>query len=79
MNYEIKQQVQRGVHVLYDRLFFFLESWGQQSMIMALQFAELSYSKLDSDRSLYLTLILFDLYLVGTKPNEWYSQLHFSN
>lgn len=34
--------------------FFFLESWGQQSMIMALQFAELSYSKLNSDRSLYL-------------------------
>ena len=34
--------------------FFFLESWGQQSLIMAMQFAQLSYSKLDSDRSLYL-------------------------
>ena len=34
--------------------FLFLESWGQQSMIMAMQFAQLNYSKLDSDRSLYL-------------------------
>lgn len=34
--------------------FFFLKSWGQQSMIMVLQFAELSYSRLDSDRSRYL-------------------------
>ena len=32
--------------------FFYLESWGQQSLTMALQIAELSYSKVDSDRSL---------------------------